>query len=132
MNKLPFVENDLCRSLVFTYIILYQRWTGKPVVHFLANLNVTLSKVKGVGLSFMRSTLYCHCMEGTRPYLELVYQYTTSKTANSMPLPSYEKKICPPEKIVNMRRTHNPIRTCTLNVTTIQIIQSIIMNNQSS
>ena len=32
----------------------------------------------------MRSTLYCHCMEGyTCPYLELVYQYTTFKTEQS-------------------------------------------------
>ena len=31
-------------------------------------------------LLFMRSTLYCHCMEGyTCPYLELVYQYTMFK-----------------------------------------------------
>ena len=32
----------------------------------------------------MRSTLYCHCMEGyTGPYLELVYQHTTFKTEQS-------------------------------------------------
>ena len=52
MDKLSFVENHLRRSLGFTYIILYEGWTGKPVVHFLAHLSVNTVQSKEVGLSF--------------------------------------------------------------------------------
>ena len=43
-----------------------------------------ISFIFEASLLFMRSTFYCHCMEGyTCPYLELVYQCTTFKTEQS-------------------------------------------------